>query len=1023
MTLQEQIRRRLSGIGAVTAGAFMLAGGGHAYALPQGGEVAAGAAEIARNAAEMAITQATQNAVINWNSFNIGAGERVNILQPNAQAALLNRVLGGNPSEIFGTLQANGRVFLVNPAGVLFAPGAHVDVGSLAASTMNITNADFMAGRYAFLGTSDGKVINRGSLIARNEGTIALLGQDVRNEGVIVARKGTVALAAGEAVTLDFNGDGKVGVIPGKAALAQVVENKGLVEADGGLVFMSAAAGDALTSSVVNQDGIVRARSVDGQTGMIRMTAGEVRFGAGSRTEASGASGGQIEIGGGWQGAGDLAHARNVKIAQGAEIHADAQADGGTGGTVAVWSDGRTDFRGAITARGKGTGAGGKVETSGKSVYITGAVNVASEQGKNGTWLIDPGDVVIKHLTASDTPSDSLIEVTSISDALDAGGTVAKATATDRDYKMTVQDAITKTSAAESTLSLTATGNIEINASITSSGGKLNVDLLSDSNAENGGSVRIANGANIATQGGSLTIHGGKDGKYANSENANVAGITIGNGMIDTQGGNITMSGSAVGTGAHGVALSGTTINAGTGTTTIIGQSTAGKGISLPSGSSINTQSIVLGADTMDLSGSLTGNDHGTAQIGRLTAGKLYFGTTGTDGLTLAGNLFDAAGRVTHFEKNIVGADGQDTNIIAGGVTSGTELELHTGNSELELTGNLNIGTKELTIHTKNKAKGSGVITASALHMDAADAEVNLTGTQAIDKLDGKVKKLALKNGAALTVADAAELTVGVGGATVETSAGDLTVGAHGVKNTGTGALNFKTGAADKIVLASGAVVASTGKADTTLSTGKIEFGSNTSKILTKGGAITFKTDALDVTAAAAGAVASENGTVSVAPLTAGKTMSLGSTTAADVVLPNTDFIASGTGAVKIGDAQTGDVHVGAATLTAPLSVESGTKVDFTGGTLKNTGAHETAFKAPTIDFVAGETLDTGAGTLNLTANTISHWNNVAFAPTGNAGTLAVKNMRPATLPSAAQAHLSLTTVLQKSLRARSATR
>jgi len=133
VTLQDRIRRHLGGgIGAVTAGAFMLVGSGHALALPQGGEVAAGAAEIAQHAAEMAITQATQNAVINWNSFNIGAGERVNILQPNAQAALLNRVLGGNPSEIFGTLQANGRVFLVNPTGVLFAPGAHVDVGSLA---------------------------------------------------------------------------------------------------------------------------------------------------------------------------------------------------------------------------------------------------------------------------------------------------------------------------------------------------------------------------------------------------------------------------------------------------------------------------------------------------------------------------------------------------------------------------------------------------------------------------------------------------------------------------------------------------------------------------------------------------------------------------------------------------------------------------------------------------------------------------------------------------------------------------
>ncbi|EJP33797.1 filamentous hemagglutinin family N-terminal domain protein [Selenomonas sp. FOBRC9] len=1004
MTLQDRIRRHLGGgIGAVTAGAFMLVGSGHALALPQGGEVAAGAAEIAQHAAEMAITQATQNAVINWNSFNIGAGERVNILQPNAQAALLNRVLGGSPSEIFGTLQANGRVFLVNPAGVLFAPGAHVDVGSLAATTMNITNADFMAGRYAFLGTSDGKVINRGSLIAQNEGTIALLGQDVRNEGVIVARKGTVALAAGEAVTLDFNGDGKVGVIPGKAALAQVVENKGLVEADGGLVFMSAAAGDALTSSVINQDGIVRAGSVDGRTGTIRMTAGEVRLGAGSRTDAGGASGGQIEIGGGWQGSGDLAHARNVNIVQGAEVHADAQADGGTGGTVAVWSDGRTDFRGAISARGKGTGAGGKIETSGKSVYITGAVNVASEQGKNGTWLIDPGNVTIKHLTGSETPSDTLIDVNSVSTSLDNGGAITFKTAEgDNEYSLTVQDAITKTSAAESTLNLKATGNIDIQASITSTGGKLNVDLLSDANGKNAGSVNIADGANITTRGGSLTIHGGlnQDGAaLANAADAGKAGITIGNGTIDTRGtsgdGNVSLSGSAVGLNAHGIALNGTTVEAGTGTTTLIGKSASGKGISLPSSTHINTRSAVLRADSMDISGRVTGDDHGTAQIQRLTAGKLYFGTSGTDGLALAGNIFDTAGNVTHFEKNIVGAAGQDTNVIAGGVTAGTDLELYTGNSKLELIGNLNVGTKELTLHTTGGAEGGGAITAAALHFDAKDAAAELTGVQALDKIDGKGKKLALKNGRTLTVAGDAELTVGIGGATIETTAGDLTVGAHGVKNTGAGALNFKTGALNKITLAPGAVVASAGKADTTLSTGKIEFGSNASKISTKGGAVTLKTDALDVASAAAGAVASENGMVTVAPLTAGKTMSLGSSTAADVALPNTDFIASGTGAVKIGDAQTGDVHVGAATLTAPLSVESGTKVDFTGGMLKNTGVHATSFKAPTIDFSATQTLDTGAGTLNLTADTISNWNNVTFAPTAGAGTLAVQKYAP----------------------------
>ncbi|WP_314619314.1 filamentous hemagglutinin N-terminal domain-containing protein, partial [uncultured Selenomonas sp.] len=320
--LQENVRRALlSGLGIVTAGAALVGTGTPAYALPQGGEVAAGAAEIAQSQAEMAINQTTQNAVINWQSFNIAAGERVSILQPNAQAALLNRVLGNNPSEIFGALTANGRVFLVNPAGVLFAPGAQVDAAAIFASTMNIQNADFMAGRYAFVGgPNDGKVINRGELRAQEEGAVALLGKDVANEGVIVARKGAAVLAAGEAVSVDFTGDGKVAVVPSKAAMEQAVTTKGLVEADGGLVFMSAATGDALTASAVNQEGIVRAGSLDGKAGSIRMTANDVHLAAGSVTDASGAAGGTVEIGGGWQGTGDLAHAQNVTIDEGAAL-------------------------------------------------------------------------------------------------------------------------------------------------------------------------------------------------------------------------------------------------------------------------------------------------------------------------------------------------------------------------------------------------------------------------------------------------------------------------------------------------------------------------------------------------------------------------------------------------------------------------------------------------------------------------------------------------------------------------------
>ena len=309
---------------------------------------------------------------------------------------------------------------------MLFAPGAQVDAAAIFASTMNIQNADFMAGRYAFVGgPNDGKVINRGELRAQEEGAVALLGKDVANEGVIVARKGAAVLAAGEAVSFDFTGDGKVAVVPSKAAMEQAVTNKGLVEADGGLVFMSAATGDALTASAVNQEGIVRAGSLDGKAGSIRMTANDVHLAAGSVTDASGAAGGTVEIGGGWQGTGDLAHAQNVTIDEGAAVRADATADGGAGGTVAVWSDGETRFAGEITAHGKGEGAGGMVETSGAKVWITGDVRASSERGKAGEWLIDPGDIEVKTRLAGDPlQGNSMADVAKVTDTLNNGTSV-----------------------------------------------------------------------------------------------------------------------------------------------------------------------------------------------------------------------------------------------------------------------------------------------------------------------------------------------------------------------------------------------------------------------------------------------------------------------------------------------------------------------------------------------------------------------------------------------------------------------
>ncbi|MDQ2136789.1 YDG domain-containing protein, partial [Alcaligenaceae bacterium B3P038] len=265
-----------------------------AHAAPTGGVVSAGQASIANAPGVTTITQGSQNAAINWQGFSIGAGETVNFKQPNVNAVTLNRVVGSDPSKILGSLNANGRVFLVNPNGVMFAPGAQVNVGGIVASTLNISDTDLMAGRLKFSGTSTAGVSNQGSINAPG-GYVALLGANVSNEGIIAARMGSVALAAGQAVTLDVAGDGLLNVTVDRGAVNALVNNGGLIQADGGQVLMTAQAAGNLLHTAVNNTGVVQAQTIDTRGGTIKLL-GDMQTGtvnAGGTLDASAPKGGK----------------------------------------------------------------------------------------------------------------------------------------------------------------------------------------------------------------------------------------------------------------------------------------------------------------------------------------------------------------------------------------------------------------------------------------------------------------------------------------------------------------------------------------------------------------------------------------------------------------------------------------------------------------------------------------------------------------------------------------------------------
>ncbi|MDP3174384.1 MAG: filamentous hemagglutinin N-terminal domain-containing protein, partial [Phenylobacterium sp.] len=252
------------------AGTLALGFASNANALPEQGVVVAGAATIGGTAKGLTVNQSTSNAAINWQSFSIGAGETVQFAQPDSRSVTLNRVLGSDASTIMGRLSGNGQVFVVNPNGVLFGAGSQVNVGGLVASTLQITDTDFMAGRYRFSGAGAGAIVNRGSISA-DGGSVALLGAQVSNHGVISARLGSVSLVAGNAMTLDVVGDGLLQVTVDQDALNALAENGGLIRADGGQVVMSARSADRLLKTAVNSSGVIEAVGVESRGGVVSL--------------------------------------------------------------------------------------------------------------------------------------------------------------------------------------------------------------------------------------------------------------------------------------------------------------------------------------------------------------------------------------------------------------------------------------------------------------------------------------------------------------------------------------------------------------------------------------------------------------------------------------------------------------------------------------------------------------------------------------------------------------------------------
>ena len=507
------------------------------FALPTGNELVAGQASVTTPAAgQLQINQSSQQAIINWQGFSIGAHESVNIQQPNASAVQLDRVIGQDASNIQGQLNANGQVFLINPNGVMFSKTAQVDVGGLIASTHSISNADFLNGKLHFTqNNAQGSVINQGQINTPKGGIVALIGEQVQNSGTISTPEGASVLAAGKTIDLDIQGNGLVEVKISEAAYNAQINNNGIIQADGGQVILTAQAAGQLLNTVINNQGVIEARGLAEKNGSIVLSGGDngiVQAGgtldvsgqagaqAGGSTLQGGSitvSGAQIEVGsnavlnasgdagGGTIAIGDKQSTSQAGIEAGASLTAQAL-DHGKAGSIAVlanMANGTIKVEGQLNASAPRQGDGGAIETSAAHVNIADSTQISTRaaNGTTGTWTIDPADFTIAASGGDMTGAALSANLTNTGVTIYStnGGSGVNG-------DINVNDVVNWSA---NLLTLNAQRNININANMNGSGtAKLalqygQVGGTGDYFINNGAKVTLPAGLNFSTQEGS----------------------------------------------------------------------------------------------------------------------------------------------------------------------------------------------------------------------------------------------------------------------------------------------------------------------------------------------------------------------------------------------------------------------------------------------------------------------------------------------------------------------------------------
>ncbi|XQA79219.1 MBG domain-containing protein [Xanthomonas sacchari] len=562
--------------------ACALAAPAHASGVPS--LSSATGATVSQNGGTLQIDQNAAKAVLNWNSFNVGKDASVVFVQPSSSAVALNLIdASRGASVIDGSLRANGNVFLINSAGILFGNHAQVNVGGLVASSLGLAGDDDNGYLLARGDHGAASVVNQGSIRAGNGGSVNLVGNHVANRGSISADGGAIRLLSADQVKVTMDAAGAIGMQMVAAAgqsvdgAAAAVENSGTLRANGGQILLQAGS-TGLSQLLVNNTGALEATGIDTSGGSVRLVGsggdvassgridvsgthgGSVQLlsdgavNVAGRIDASGtAAGGSVRIGGGYQGGEQLQHANAATVADGALLDASATGQG-NGGSIVVWSDGHTAVHGALRANAAGSGSGGLLETSGHTVDFSGITVGAKGAGPGGagTWLVDPEDLTVDSAAAS-TISGALNGGTNVTVLTSNTNASGPGTVSNGSGDINVNAAIGWSG--NSTLTLDAYHSIYLNAAVTATGNTAGLVLNYGGYTDNGtvggtGDYYVNTPVSLGGAHASLAINGqaytlihsladaatyfNSPGAYALAQDIDLAGVTRSSALVSS---------------------------------------------------------------------------------------------------------------------------------------------------------------------------------------------------------------------------------------------------------------------------------------------------------------------------------------------------------------------------------------------------------------------------------------------------------------------------------------------------------